>query len=290
MKNTLKDGNRKIITYDSDTKGQIFANIGLIYARQMENLKQADEVGRICEALSSTQLSPHTRKLINSIKARVSAGKGGAAVAQKQAVGKGKEIVNTGESGNDVFLFDIVSQIEIIKNSVNKGETNNLIKKCFESLENWKPRENDETDLELHAELWTRLARLALNEDSIQMYKYAIRCVENSLSPLNKSDVQISLNRLRWYSLAEYTYGEGLYKMINPDTQDVETCEKLLFEALNHTVEAVEKGFRCNLNILVLDAAKQVWNFCSKLQESALNRKNLIKPIYHSLTCLKLLK
>lgn len=52
----------------------------------------------------------------------------------------------------------------------------------------------------------------------------------------------------------------------------------------------MEKGFRCSLNILVLDGAKQVWNLCSKLQESAINRKNLIKPIYHSLTCLKLLK
>lgn len=121
MKNNLKDGNKKIVSYDSDRKGQIFANIGLIYARQMENMKQPDEVNRICEALSLTQLSPHTRKLINSIKSRVTAGKGGNPVASKQAAGKGKEIVNSGESGNDVFLFEIVSQIEIIKNSVNKG-------------------------------------------------------------------------------------------------------------------------------------------------------------------------
>ena len=42
MKNNIKDYNKKIISYDSDTKGQIFANIGLIYARQMENMKQPD--------------------------------------------------------------------------------------------------------------------------------------------------------------------------------------------------------------------------------------------------------
>ena len=42
MKNNLKDNNKKIVSYDSDIKGQIFANIGLIYARQMENMKQFD--------------------------------------------------------------------------------------------------------------------------------------------------------------------------------------------------------------------------------------------------------
>lgn len=42
MKNNLKDNNKKIVSYDVDTKGQIFANIGLIYARLMENLKQPD--------------------------------------------------------------------------------------------------------------------------------------------------------------------------------------------------------------------------------------------------------
>jgi hypothetical protein len=38
----------------------------------MEGKGQHDEVMRVCEALLLTPLSPHTRKLINSIKARVS--------------------------------------------------------------------------------------------------------------------------------------------------------------------------------------------------------------------------
>lgn len=58
------------------------ANVGLIYARLMEGRSQYDEVMRVAEALLLTPLSPHTRKLINSIKARVSgmAKSGGAAV------------------------------------------------------------------------------------------------------------------------------------------------------------------------------------------------------------------
>jgi len=52
-----------------------------------------------------------------------------------------------------------------------------LIKKCFETLVGWTAKENDETELELHAELWARLARLSLNEETILMYKYSLRCV-----------------------------------------------------------------------------------------------------------------
>ena len=38
----------------------------------MEGRCQYDEVVKICESLLLTPLNPHTRKLINSIKARVS--------------------------------------------------------------------------------------------------------------------------------------------------------------------------------------------------------------------------
>ncbi len=38
----------------------------------MENKSSYDEVLRICEALLLTPLTPHTRKLVNSIKVRVS--------------------------------------------------------------------------------------------------------------------------------------------------------------------------------------------------------------------------
>jgi hypothetical protein len=49
-------------------------------------------------------------------------------------------------------------------------------------------KENDETELELHAEIWTRFARLALNEDNNQMSKYSLRAVESALS-LNKGNI-----------------------------------------------------------------------------------------------------
>jgi len=69
--------------------------------------------------------------------------------------------------------------------------------------------------LELHAEIWTRFARLALNEDNSQMSKFSLRAVESALS-LNKGNVPST--RIRWYSLAEHLYSETLLKLLNPES------------------------------------------------------------------------
>ena len=106
LKNSLKDiESKNIVYYDLDTKNQVFANIGLTYARIMEGQKQSDEVLKICQALLVTQLSPHTRKLTNSIKARITSGKGGAAGGKDQKKG-GKDAPAEKVNGyNDSFLF-----------------------------------------------------------------------------------------------------------------------------------------------------------------------------------------
>lgn len=110
------------------------------------------------------------------------------------------------------------------------------------------------------------------------MIKYALRSVQNSLSLFNpQADIQSTpSNRLRWYSLAEYLYAQALIKIINPDSQQTQSQEKLLFHALNHAVEGVYKGLKANINSLVLDSSKLVWNICAKLQDSAANRKAMI--------------
>ena len=100
------------------------------------------------------------------------------------------------------------------------------------------------------------------------MYKYSLRCAEFSLSlqKTEKKGTNIPVNRIRWYSLAEFLYSESLLYIANPETQETESYEKLLFAALDHAVEATHKGYESNINALVVDAAKQVWNISAKLQ------------------------
>lgn len=106
------------------------------------------------------------------------------------------------------------------------------------------------------------------------MVKYSLRCADYGLSLLKeKTEIStIPSNRLRWYSLAEFLYSEGLMKIVNPATQEMPSIEKLLFASLDRAVEAAFKGYKCNIGALVLDAAKQIWNICVRLQESRINR------------------
>ncbi len=73
----------------------MFADIGLIYARLMEGRCQYDEVVKICESLLLTPLNPHTRKLINSIKARVSGAEKGGGQKPKTAAPNNAGVVLT---------------------------------------------------------------------------------------------------------------------------------------------------------------------------------------------------
>lgn len=93
----------------------------------------------------------------------------------------------------------------------------------METLETWKPKDKDEMELELNAELWARLSRLAVNQETTLMYKIAIKCSNYSLSYVQtqKKISSIPSNRLRWYSLSEFLYAESLLKIANPNTQDL---------------------------------------------------------------------
>jgi hypothetical protein len=205
MRNSLREIETKgVVYYDLDDKIQVFSNIGLIYARLLESQKQAALVEKVCEDLLLTNLSPNTRKLINGIKARVAGGKaaGGKPADPKKG---GAPPPPKAPGFNDTFILDISNQLELIQNSPNRADCEAQIVKCFEGLDAWKPNEQDESELELHAELWVKLARLASNEDNSKMLKYALRCSEKALAQSKLGDAStIPSNRLRWYSLAEF--------------------------------------------------------------------------------------
>jgi hypothetical protein len=297
MKNSIKDIEKKMLAdYDIDSKIQVYGNMGIILARLLEGQGKFDEVLKVSETLLLAPLSPHTRKLVNSIKARVStSAKGGSKAAAAPAKGAapgapGQQ--NQGQNNNDQILFKVVNELEIIQNNTNKAQTPTLIKQCFDSLSTWRARDNDETDLELHAELWTKLSKLALNDQSTLMYKYSLRCIENALSMLN-DDIDLSsipTNRLRWYSLAEYLYAETLCRMVNPETQETESQETIYLHALNHVLQAANKGSKARNFQLVVDAAKKFWVITSKLKAAYTNRKILLKPIFSLLYYLKIVK
>lgn len=72
MKDSIQDIEKKMLSdYDLDSKIEVYGNIGIVYARLREGRGDFDEVLKVSETLLLAPLSPHTRKLVNSIKARV---------------------------------------------------------------------------------------------------------------------------------------------------------------------------------------------------------------------------
>jgi hypothetical protein len=82
-----------------------------------------------------------------------------------------------------------------------------MIQKAVDSLNMWVPSENEEIELELNVELWCRLGRLAIIQNTPPMFKVALYCADTSLKNgdnkiKNKQYMQIPVTRLRWYAVA----------------------------------------------------------------------------------------
>jgi len=90
----------------------------------------------------------------------------------------------------------------------------------MEALNMWSPNSAEEIELELNAELWCRLGRLAINTNLNAMIKIGLYSAELALKngddkAKNKQYGKIPVTRLRWYSVAESLYGEALFKLLD---------------------------------------------------------------------------
>lgn len=135
-------------------------------------------------------------------------------------------------SKTEIATAEILSYLELIQNG-NKD----MINKAMESLNLWTPNPLEEIELELNAELWCRLGRLALNLNMNQFTKIGLFTAESALRNAddkykNKQYNQVPMTRLRWYAVAESLYGESLYKLLDTQKQEKESQDKLLLSSV----------------------------------------------------------
>jgi hypothetical protein len=282
--------NSEQIDYELDKKMQIFTNLSMMLARLYEYNVKNDDAVRVCDILLQKQLPSHLRKTFDSIKARVTKqvsnlatlGQGGAKGGAAPA--KGKDPVPTATnvytpSKIDILTSEILSYLELIQNG-NKD----LITKAMEALNTWTPNQQEEIELELNAELWCRLGRLAINVNTNATIKVGLFCAEQALQNAcqqykKKNYTAIPITRLRWYSVSESLYGEALFKLLDTQKQEKESQDKLLHMSVAHFVEACALGARSNISFLVLESGKLMWNALIPLLDQPNNRKLLIKPL-----------
>ena len=126
-------------------------------------------------------------------------------------------------SKTDILTSEVLSYLELIQNG-NKD----MITKAMETLNTWVPNQQEEIELELNAELWCRLGRLAINVNTNATIKIGLFCAEQCLNNAcvqykKKNYGAIPVTRLRWYSVSESLYGEALSKLLDTQKQEKES-------------------------------------------------------------------
>ena len=275
---------RTNVDYELDKKMNIFTNLSIMLARMFEYKKQDSDAVRVCDILLTKQLPAHLKKTFDSIKARVtkqvSAPSGGAGKPAPGGKGAPKDAAPAVEvSKADLISSEVLGYLEIIKNG-NKD----TIQKAMEALAMWSPNEQEEIELELNAELWCRLGRLAIGQHSNAFTKIALYCAEMAIQSgdtriKRREYLTIPVTRLRWYSVAECLYGEALYSLLDTKKQEKESQDKLLHASVSHFVESCNIASKAGIGFLLIENCKSMWNALLGLLDAPNNRRMLIKPL-----------
>jgi hypothetical protein len=208
------------VDYELSKKMSIFSNLSIMLARTYEFLNKNDDAVRVCDILLQKQLPSHLRKTFDSIKARVTkqVSQGGAPAGKGAPPAKGAKDAQAAVvevSKADQVSSEVLGYLELIKTG-NKE----MIQKAMDALALWTPDEQEEIELELNAELWCRLGRSAIDQDTNAFVKIALYCAEMAIQNgdqkiKSKNYMRIPVTRLRWYSVSECLYGEALYKLLD---------------------------------------------------------------------------
>ncbi len=146
----------------------------------------------------------------------------------------------------------------------------------------WQSKFTEDDDFDLNCELWTKIANLALNVNTVEMTKMAIKFLENALiEPKEKS--RITKNGLRWYSFAEYLYAKSICIIIDTKGLEFETKDYLLFKSIQYLISACNKSLKCNKKKIFLDCVKKFYKISMKIFENYKTDENLAllaKPIF----------
>ena len=231
MNNTFITSNFGIgnIDYNLDTKLNVFTNFSNVYCRIQEK-HDTDEALRVCNLLLEKNLPPHLRKSFDTVRARITKqAKGGDGKAADKGKGAKGEAPAHEPSETELISAEVIGMLEMIAVNIQNDPNSsmNMINECMERLTPWMPDDKEEIELELHAELWCRLGRLAIMLKSTQGSKIALFCADNALNGVEKVKKQkvdkIPKTRVRWYSVAEGLFGESIGGLIDENVQDKES-------------------------------------------------------------------
>lgn len=239
----------KPVDFHLPAKLQVFTELVVVLMKLLVSQQLNDEALKIAEAALLKPIPASQRKEIEAMRGRVTAMRGAAKAPGKTELITA-EVINLMEAAG-VYAAD-ASKKNLAVDSLKRAQT---------LLLTWKPDELNESELTLHAELWTKLSRQLFSIGALP--KLALVCVQHAFDFAGKGSVE--QKRKRWFSLAEFIYGEVLSSLVDEKRQELASRERLVLAALEHFYKAAELGMASNLTDQVMEAAKAMFNASLKL-------------------------
>jgi len=251
----------KTTDFNYPKKLQIICDLAIALVKLEIYENKVEEAAKVCESLLNKPIGPNNRKELERLK--------GACTAIKAPQQKAPQKASEG------ITAEVLSLMEGAKLMMKETGKHNLcvdsLKKANTLLNGWTVNESEESELQLHAELWSKLGRQTIKLK--ELAKLALACAQRALKYSETGS--LSKTRICWYSVAEYLYGEALLCLIDKEKQEQDSQNKLILSALEHLIRSAEYGLRTGINKLVLDSARAVFNFCVEFESSAM----LVAPL-----------
>lgn len=204
----LESINADLFDTDYFSKLEIFINFNSAYAKLLEAKGKPDECIKVCDSVLARKVNSNQRKVFDTIKSRAAkgekkpVGKAPAAPAGKGAVTAGKiSIANYQPTPEQILISECFANLEASLNSKDDKIRYETLKKSMDILKNYKINFNDESTLEINAELWYKIgvqfyalgaASIALNNhgNAVTYFKYALVCADNCVKTFTPADIK----------------------------------------------------------------------------------------------------
>jgi lipopolysaccharide biosynthesis regulator YciM len=164
----------------------------------------------------------------------------------------------------------------------NPDEAKRLADQALALLNTWEPKKNNEANLTLWIEVWTRLGRQCLGNtmNANVGSKYALMCGIKGLGQVDATMPKFaSKERLRWRGACHSLCGEVFARLVDPQKQEKESLLKLRRMGVEQFERCCEYAIETNSTALAIFGAKSLWNVALPLLHSAETRRILVSPL-----------
>ena len=140
--------------------------------------------------------------------------------------------------------------------------------------------------VELGVQMWAQLAECALRTSQWELAQLCAFRGSQQLPQSGEAQRALGPPMWRWLCVAESVWGQAVAALIHEEGQDAQVQNKLRSASLDHFELAARWGVKSRRRVLVMDAARHLWNTALPCVQSPLGRQLLFKPVQNTLKCL----